>query len=215
MKAYLLYSLCLAAGIIILMQGVTGCESSDSSSPHDFGENDPNTILSIGDSITSGYGVSSAQSYPVQLAGLLARRVINAGREGERSWEGRARFENLLDRYKPGYALILYGANDVIYSSTSGTVENLRQMIRAAQIRNVIPVVATLTPANRGHSYMQPEIANQNPRIRAMVKEEKARLADLEAAFSENPSLLQSDGLHPNPDGMRVIAFTFFDKIDE
>ncbi len=198
----------------LLVFGHSGCESSKKT-PHDFGENDPNTILCVGDSITYGYGVPSAQSYPNQLAHLLARRVINAGVSGEKSWEGRDRFASLLDRHKPGYVLILYGANDVIFQQTTGTIDNLRFMVEAARARQVLPIVATLTPAFGSHAYMQQEISNLNPRIRQFASAERIRLADLERTFKNDPALLLSDGLHPNAEGMRIIALTFFDKIDE
>lgn len=201
----------MLVGFIVLFS--QGCERNKKK-PHDFGENDPNTILCVGDSITYGWGVPSAQSYPNQLAHLLARRVINAGVSGERSWEGRNRFSSLLDRHKPGYVLILYGANDVIYQATTGTIDNLHYMVNAARHRQIIPIIATLTPAFGSHAYMQQEISNLNPRIRQFAAGERVRLADLERTFRNDPALLLSDGLHPNAEGMRVIALSFFDKID-
>lgn len=193
---------------------LSGCELTDEYM-HDFGENDFGTILCIGDSITYGYGVGAAQSYPAQLAAMTGRRIINAGQRGEKSWEGRARIEGLLDQHKPGYVLILYGANDVIHSSSKSTPEHLRQMIHSAKARNAIPVVATLNPTVRGRGFMQPEIDNLNPRIRRMVREERIRLADIEKAFAERPvQLLQDDGLHPNAEGLRVIAAVFAELVD-
>ncbi len=212
MKTFLSKNVTAWTMAILVAVGFSACELNKSSS-HDFGNNDPNTILCIGDSITYGYGVSSGQSYPAQLAAMLGRRVINAGRRGELSGGGRARFERLLDQHKPGYALILYGANDVSYGRTGGTTDNLRQMIRAAKARQIIPIVATLTPTDRSHSYMQSEIANLNPRIRQVACEERSKLADLEKAFDNNTGLLLSDGLHPSAEGLRIIALTFLDQI--
>ena len=62
---------------------------------------------------------------------------------------------------------------------------------------------------------MMPEIQNLNPRIRQMLGEERVRMADLERAFGEDPlELMQDVGLHPNAQGLRIIAEVFARLVD-
>jgi lysophospholipase L1-like esterase len=196
----------------------TGCEGDGASyvTPDGVGNNSPNVYLCIGDSITYGYGLSRVDAYPNQLAGMLQRTVINAGKEGERSWEGAARLGPLLERYKPAWCLILYGANDIIYGHSKRTIPNLQAMVNSCLANNTIPVIGTLTPAFGSHGYMEQEIRNENPRIREWAANAGVRVADLDSAFNwQREGYFQSDGLHPNGNGANLIALTFFAKIDQ
>ena len=199
---------------------VTGCEDDDSNTPketpHDFGDNNQDLFVAIGDSITHGYGLSGSQSYPVQLSAMLAKTVINEGRDGERSDSGSARISGVLRNRKPGYILILYGANDIIHDySSSHILNNLRSMVQAAKNNKTIPIIGTLTPGIWGHSYMEGGLDRLNPLIRQMAAEEGVSVADLDAAFNWDGSYMLSDGLHPNYSGQNLIATTFYNVITQ
>jgi lysophospholipase L1-like esterase len=197
---------------------LTGCEGDGDSynDPATIGDNTPNTYLCIGDSLTYGHGLSTANSYPSQLAGMLQRTVINAGKSGERSWEGSARIQGVLARYKPTWCLIQYGANDIIYGQSQKIIPNLQAMVNICLANNTIPIVGTLTPAFGPHGYMADEIRNMNPRIRDWARGAGVRIADLDAAFNwQENGYYQGDGLHHSPDGAHLIAMTFFGQIDQ
>jgi hypothetical protein len=49
-------------GMVASLLGLVGCEEDDD--PHDFGDNDPQLIVALGDSLTYGSGQSRAESYP-------------------------------------------------------------------------------------------------------------------------------------------------------
>jgi len=204
----------LALGLLSILF-FAGCElpSSSGKSRHDFGENDPNVVLCMGDSITHGYTLPRDQNYPSQLAVFLGRRVINTGLIGATSRDGLRRIRGLLEENKPGYVLIMYGTNDVRTGSTGATIDNLRQMIRIAKEQNVIPIIATLPPTSGRYAFMLEDLVAMNSRIRSLASSEGVRVADVARAFDSNVSLLQ-DGIHPNRDGMQKIALAFFDRID-
>lgn len=187
-----------------------GCEGGDGGSSHDFGDNDPNVVVCMGDSITEGYLVAAADSYPAQLAGIIGKTVHNRGVGGARSSYGASTIDGVLSRYKPGYVLILFGANDVIHGGDQDEViSNLRGMVQRAKDNKTVPVIGTLTPMYAGHSTFNSGAIGLSVRIRAMAAEEGVDVADLEAAFGADESLLLSDGLHPNAASAKVIAETF------
>ncbi len=190
---------------------LSGCEDGDSGG-HDFGDNDPNLYVALGDSITDGSALSGP--YPARLSSMLGATVINEGKSGERSGGGVGRVYAVLDRYKPGYLLVLYGANDIIYGyGSSYIVENLRQIIDAAQASKTEVVIATLTPVADYHTYMRSYIAMLNPEIRRLAAEEDVALADMDEAFAGNTQYLCPDGLHLNESGAQLMAETFYNAL--
>lgn len=194
--------------ILLLSAAMVGCEDDDND--HDFGSNDPNVYVAMGDSITSGLGYSSVEPYPAKLSAMLGKTVINKGHGGDLSSDGRTDVNSILATYKPGYLLILYGANDIIYGyGADHIIANLRAIIQAAKTNKTIPVIATLTPAFGSHAYMAGGINDLNAGIREMAAEEGVSVADMDSAFGGNSNYMLSDGLHPNDKGAELIATTF------
>ncbi len=194
-----------------------GCEDSGGrkwiGDGHDFGTNNPDLHVAIGDSIT--WGVGARTSYPIILEDMLGKTVINEGVPGERTGTGAGRTPGVLAGYRPGFLLILYGANDIIHGTDrSRVIEQLRSMINAARHNRTIPVLATITP----HIFWRediygPSVTDLNIRIRALASEENVRLVDLERAFKGHPEYMLDDGLHPNDDGLAIIAAKFYDVL--
>ncbi|OVE73831.1 hypothetical protein BVX94_02630 [bacterium B17] len=193
-----------------LMFMVSGCE--DDGSSHDYGDNDANYYVAMGDSITEGYG-DAGTPYPERLAGMIGKTVANEGKSGETSDEGAARINSLLSSYKPGHLLVLYGANDVLRSrDNADIISYLRTIIQAAKSNQTVPELATLTPITGHDGAYASAVQSLNTDIRSLASEEGVRLVDLESAFNGTGNVdayLQSDGLHPNSDGSQLIAESF------
>ncbi|MFH0909665.1 MAG: GDSL-type esterase/lipase family protein [bacterium] len=191
----------------------TGGGGGGSSTP-DVGDNDINTVVCLGDSMTDGECVPAGPPYPSRLGGLTGKTVINAGVCGEKTAAGASRVGGLLSKYKPGYLCILEGANDAIFDRpTSDVVGYLRSMVQAAKANNTIPIIATLTPMYDGHAFANGSAQDISAGIRQMAGEEGVRLVDLEAEFGSDRSLVQDDGLHPSDSGTQLIALAFNDRI--
>lgn len=189
---------------------MAGCENSDDplGSGHDFGPNDSNVYLAMGDSIT-------AEGWPGILAGKLGKTVVNYSQGGARSGSGAAAVSGQLASRRPGYLLILYGANDAINGQDiEVSANNLRGMIQAAKANRTIPVIGTLTPMTGSHSLYAGAARALSARIRSLGGQEGTRVADLENAFGSNPDYLQGDGLHPTPAGSERIAQVFFSALN-
>ncbi len=206
----------LVTGLLFCTFIFTGCEGGGGGrlgDGHDFGANDRNKYVAVGDSITRGYGASIP--YPAVLSSMLGKVVVNKGVNGARTAEGLSSINSILSSHKPGFLLILFGANDVIFSNPPGQVaEQLRAIIQAAKANKTIPVIATLTPQITEHAAYGGGVIALNVRIRSLAAEEGIKLVDLEAAFSGHSEYFQRDGLHPNNTGLSVIAAEFFDVLD-
>jgi len=186
---------------------VNGCE--DNGNSHDFGDNNPKVAVAMGDSITALEG-GNTTTYPDLLAQSTGMTVINEGTGGATSSDGAGKIGRILSDDKPGYVLILYGANDVIRSeSLDGTIANLRYIITSAQNNKTVPVIATITPMYYEHEVFLGGTKGLNARIRQLAAETGCSLVDLESAFGSNTSYFNDDGLHPNDSGLRVIADSF------
>ena len=148
-----------------------------SAAPAGIGENDPNTVVCMGDSITTG-------DYPGPLASMTGKNVVDEGKTGEDSSGGAARVGAVLAKHRPAYVCILYGANDVIGGvPASQVVANLGAMISAARARNTIPIVGTLTPMSGAYSQFATAAEDVSAQIRALAGGTSTALADLEVAF--------------------------------
>ena len=185
-----------------------GCEDSGGGGGLDFGTNDPNVIVCVGDSITD-------DGYPSILAGLTGKTAINVGVRGSGSELGVSETPGLLEGHRPGYLCILYGINDIDRGKDSDWIlGNLKSIVEMAKANRSLPIIATLTPVTGENGVWAQGVQTLNGKIRAMAREEGVRLADLESAFGDNPALLQDDGLHPTAAGSQTIAETFAAAID-
>lgn len=194
-----------------------GCDSGgdgDGSSNQDFGDNDPGRVVALGDSITEGICVPAGAPYPSRLAELSGKDVVNEGLCGERSAGGASRIGGVLNRYKPGYIVILYGANDAIYGMGSEQlINNLRNMCNAAIANKTVPILATCLPMYDSHAFANGTVLSYNPLIRDLGKELGIKVVDMEKEFGTERSFLLPDGLHPSDSGNQLMALSVNDKL--
>ncbi|NLB55807.1 MAG: hypothetical protein GX811_08610 [Lentisphaerae bacterium] len=182
---------------------------------HDFGENDPNLYVALGDSITEGYGlVNKDDSYTSRLSAYLGLPVANEGKGGNTTADAYIRVKGILRNYKPGFLLIMLGTNDLIHSWPEDfTVANLRAIIQVTKSNKTIPVIATIPPAFGHYRYLVEKAESLNNRIIEMAKEEGAHIVHVYGEFEDDIALFQTDGLHPNEAGQALIAVAFIDVL--
>lgn len=182
---------------------------------HDFGENDPNKVVALGDSITEGYTCEGETlAFPNRIAGMTGLTVINAGVSGEQSSGAASRAGKVMDNNKPGFILIFTGHNDAIFDRDyDGVINNIRSIIQAAQNRKVVPIVATLVPIGAPRTFATGPARDYSEGIRALAKEMSVPLVDIEKEFGDDAESLQCDGLHPIDPGSVIIAAAFSDKL--
>ena len=114
----------------------------------------PDVIVAFGDSLTFGTGATEAESYPIVLGQLIARKVVRAGVPGEVTEGGLARLPDVIEEHKPKLMIVCLGGNDMLRKvDESQTKSNLRTIIKTIQAQGIavvlvgVPKPALLTGA--------------------------------------------------------------------
>ncbi len=162
-------------------------------------------ILAFGDSLTFGTGVEPHLSYPAMLQRMSGVKVVNAGVPGETSAQGLKRLEGALREHRPAMLILCHGGNDVLRGlSRSALKENLAAMVRIAQKENVdvllvgLPDMSTL---GFGDLDLYEEVAETYGTMF-----ESGVIGKI-----ERNAALKSDRIHPNAEGYRMMAETFYE----
>ena len=171
--------------------------------------NEPARILALGDSLTAGYGLPAADSFPARLEAALRSaghpaEVINAGVSGDTAAGGLARRDWALDG-DPQYAIVALGANDGLRAlDTEETYRNLDRILGKLKARGVHVLLAGMyAPPNLGREYGE-SFNSIYPRL---AKKHAVKLYPffLDGVVAD-PALNQMDGLHPNARGVDVMV---------
>jgi acyl-CoA thioesterase-1 len=102
----------------------------------------PRTIVALGDSLTSGKGMSQDQAYPAQLEKMLNAvslpfTVVNHGVSGDTTSGAMRRLNAALDE-NPAILIVALGANDGLRGVPVSQVRgNLERIIESAQARHI------------------------------------------------------------------------------
>lgn len=179
-------------------------------------DSDAKTILFFGDSITAGLGVDKSQAFPALIQDRidslgLNYEVINGGLSGETSAGGLRRIDWTLQRDIDIMILELGGNDGLRGIDLNSTKANLQQIINKVKAKNPdteIILAGMQVPPNLGQDYTKqfetiyPELAEENdlPLIPMIMDK-----------VGGDEELMQSDGLHPTPEGHKVIADTVWE----
>lgn len=170
---------------------------------------EPVRLLALGDSLTAGYGLAAPDSFTVQLERALRAEgldvtVINAGVSGDTSAGGKARLDwSLADN--PQAAIVELGANDGLRGlDPVQTQANLNDIVARLTSRGVkVLLTGMLAPPNLGRDYGT-RFAAVYP---AVAKERGIRLYPFFLdGVAGQADLNQADGIHPNPEGVRIVV---------
>lgn len=167
------------------------------------------TIVVVGDSLSSGYGLAEAPSWVQLLADRLAAQgygheVVNASIAGDTSAGGLARLPRLLATHEPGIVLIELGGNDGLRGQPVGELRrNLAEMITLVQDAGARAILAGIQiPPNYGPAYTR-ALADIYP---ALAEEFDVPLVPfLMDGVALRDDFMQSDRVHPNAAGQSVM----------
>lgn len=176
---------------------------------------DPVTIAALGDSLTQGYGLPVDQGFVPQLEGWLLAEghdviLLNAGVSGDTTAGGLARIGWTLSPDVDALIVAL-GGNDMLRGIDPAlSRENLAGILDVARMQGV-PVLLVGLPAaqNYGSDFkaafdaMYPELAAEYGT--ALFPDFFAGLRDGDLAQARI-DFMQSDGIHPNADGVARIV---------
>lgn len=181
-----------------------------------FAAADPFRLLAFGDSLTQGYGLPPEAGLVPQLENWLKDhgadvKVLNAGVSGDTTTGGLARLEwSLAD--KPDAMMLTLGGNDLLRGlDPAMSRANLDAMLKIAAERNLpVLLVGIIAPDNYGADYksdfdrIYPDLARKyGITLYPSLLEPLEKAGDRQEVLA---SLMQSDGIHPNADGVALIV---------
>ena len=178
---------------------------------------DINKIVLFGDSLMSGYGLKENQALSIILENDLKEtgyniRVINGSVSGDTSEDGLNRIEEYTSGGDIDLIVLGLGANDMLRRiNPDQTENNLRKIIEIIKAKNIKIILAGMkaSPTN-GLAYKKrfddifPKLAEEYDLTLIPFLLKKVAL---------NPKLNQSDGIHPNFEGAKVISETIKESI--
>ncbi|MBS1982601.1 MAG: arylesterase [Bdellovibrionales bacterium] len=170
----------------------------------------PTQILAFGDSLTAGYRLAPAESYPAQLEAKLKQSgydvaITNAGVSGDTSAQALARVEWSLKQRHYDFVLLAIGANDGLRLAPVKAFEkNLRELVQRFQRAHVaVVLVGMRLPINFDAQYRQ-QFEGIYPRLAREAKLPFVPFLLENVAAHEDLNL--EDQMHPNAKGYAVVV---------
>lgn len=169
-------------------------------------------VWALGDSLTAGYGLAPGQGFVPQLRAALTgagvpATVANGGVSGDTAAQGRARLLwglRGLGR-TPDLVIVELGANDMLRGLPVAQTRANLDTILAELERRHIPVLLAGMRASRN---LGPDYGRAFDALYPALA--RTHGASLYPFFLDGvvgrPALIQEDGLHPNPAGVRIVV---------
>lgn len=169
------------------------------------------TILFFGNSLTAGYGVEPSQAFPALIQNKIDSmnfpyQVVNAGVSGETSAGGNSRIDWILRQPVDVFVLEL-GANDglrgVPVDETKRNLQSIIDKVKAKYPDAQLVLAGMQVPPNMGQKYaidfqeIFPDLAKKN---------NMALIPFLLDKVGGEAKLNLEDGIHPTPEGHRILA---------
>ena len=166
-------------------------------------------VVFLGDSLTAGLGLPVDQAFPAVVASELAKkgrpiRVVNAGVSGDTTAGGLRRAEWVLSQ-RPDVVVLALGANDGLRGlPVEETEKNLRGIAAKARLAGArVLLCGMLIPTSYGPEYEE-RFGRLFPRV---AKEDGLPLVPfLLEGVAGRKELNLEDGIHPNPEGQKILA---------
>lgn len=159
------------------------------------------TLLVLGDSLSSAYGIGAREGWVTLLQERLQKKkfnysVVNASISGETTSGGATRIAEALERTRPALVIVALGGNDGLRGLPVAQMKaNLSRIIEAAKKRGArVLLVGVRVPPNYGPRYMREfktafeELASRHhvPLVPYIL-----------LGVGEDRDLMQEDGIHP------------------
>ena len=176
-------------------------------------------ILALGDSLFTGYGLSTKESYPARLeAALRARginaRMSNAGVSGDTTAGGLQRLAFTLNSQErpPDLVIISLGGNDMLRGlPPEQTRANLDAILTELDKRKIDAVLLGMLAApNLGEEYRERFDAIYPALAR---KHDTALVPFFLQSVIDRPDLVQQDHIHPTAQGIEAMVAATADQI--
>jgi acyl-CoA thioesterase I len=190
---------------------------------------EPVTVVALGDSLTAGYGLADqSQGFVPQLEGWLKAKgadvvVQNAGVSGDTTAGGLARVGWALGP-EADALIVTLGGNDLLRGIDPGEARgNLEGILKEAAMRKLpVLLVGMKASTNFGPEYkaafdgMYSDLAQAYGVVLADDFFAGLRAAGADPADPVSmAAFMQPDGIHPNPEGVKLIVEGLGPKVEE
>ena len=192
----------------------TPAENPDGMSP-------PFRIIALGDSLTAGYGLPLAESYPALLEQQLQREgfhvdVINAGVSGETT-SGTLSRVGFIRAQSPKLVILGIGGNDMLRFIPNAVIEqNLRAILRGLTAPPDAPDVILLQMAASENAGLEAQEAFDALYPRLATEFNVALVPFVIPQVFLDPQMMLEDGIHPNRNGYsHLVSFQIAPAVGE
>lgn len=176
-------------------------------------------VVILGDSISAGLGVEPEQAFPFLVQDMLKQKgfafvnITNGSISGSTMAGATSRLKWYL-KTKPDILVLALGANDGLRGlSTDLMTQNLEKAIILAKKNGIKVILAGMKiPPNYGAEYAK---AFESSFVSLAQKHDLPFIPFILKDVAGKSFLNQADGIHPNPEGHKIIASTVFDIILE
>jgi acyl-CoA thioesterase I len=203
------FLLCAGVACLVFFTAFSRTEAAVATEP---------VIVVLGDSLAAGLGLPRDQSFPVQLEKALRAKghavtVVDAGVSGDTATDGLDRIDWAIPD-NASAVIVELGANDALQGlPPEMTKQALEEIIKRLQAKKLPILLAGMeAPRNLGQDY---------------VEDFKEVYLDLISRYDVvfypffldglvgDPSLAQSDGMHPSAKGVTKIVEGILPKVEE
>jgi acyl-CoA thioesterase-1 len=201
----------------ILAVVVATCASNGIDAPTSPGNAPAGTIVAFGDSLTAGFGLDPAQTYPALLQRRLddagyPYRMRNAGEDGDTTTTAAAR----LDRALTSDTMILIvalGINDGLRGVAISRIEdNLASIIERTRARGIEVLLCGMeAPPVRGFTY---SVEFHRIYTRLAARYQLPLVPFILIGIAGHRDLNLPNGVHPNAKGHEIIATTIWTYLE-
>lgn len=198
---------CVLSSAILL----GGCEKEkDAAQPKPLRSESHQRIVFVGDSITDGNTYPTLIRQSLIEAGFAAPVCINSGIGNDVAKGMLARLDDTVFRYNPKLITLSAGVNDSRQTGLQVFEESM-DAIAARCKEKGIPLVI-LTPSTIKAS----NLSDYRAAALRVAKKYNLTVADINQAFANaatNPEIMETDGVHPNWEGHRLMARVLLDAL--
>jgi acyl-CoA thioesterase-1 len=168
----------------------------------------PVKLVVLGDSLSSGFLIPGSEAFPAVLEAALRARglsvtVVDAAVTNDTSWGGLWRLDRDVPADADGVILEL-GANDMIRMADAETTRSsLEQIVTRLKARGISVLLAGFRmPIAWGH-----DAARFEEMFRSLAQRHRLPYyPDFYAGLWSHPGYRLVDGIHPSPEGVRLIV---------
>ena len=160
------------------------------------------SIITLGDSLANGFGVSDEDSFGIQIPRILGKNAIKLGIDGEVSAELMARIGSEINDKNPAAIIISIGGNDFLRKfDKATTARNIATIVRKAKTKTSCVVLLGVPDGILGGL-----VGGVSSAYYDIAKTEGVLLESEAMPQILKQHSLKVDEIHPNKDGHAIIA---------